>query len=142
MNGLRHGIFAHRILNAAEQQEYDAVVARLQKDFALNDSSDAIAVEVMAVALIRYARAMKDGNDDGAEKLDRIVRSHLKDLKATKIVREGETPSISTTPAEWAAALLEEVKATRKAGRKGKARAKADDGKASNADGTQKEPQI
>jgi len=37
-----------------------------------------------------------------------MIRCHLKDLKATKIAREGEEPKgPETTPAEWASALLE-----------------------------------
>ena len=36
-----------------------------------------------------------------------MIRCHLKDLKATKIAREGEEPKgPETTPAEWASSLL------------------------------------
>jgi hypothetical protein len=39
-----------------------------------------------------------------------MIRCHLKDLKATKIAREGEEPKgPETTPAEWATALLEKL---------------------------------
>lgn len=115
---------------------------RVRKDFALNDSSDVIAVEAMAMAFIRYGRAMKEGNADAAEKLDRIVRSHLKDLKATKVAREGGAPTLKTTPAEWATQLLEDVKAADKAARKGGRRGGTGDQEAADADGTREEPQI
>jgi hypothetical protein len=39
-----------------------------------------------------------------------MIRCHMKDLKTTKIAREGEEPKGSqTSPAEWASALLEKV---------------------------------
>ena len=39
-----------------------------------------------------------------------MIRCHLKDLKATKIAREGEAArGPETTPAEWATALLEKL---------------------------------
>jgi hypothetical protein len=39
-----------------------------------------------------------------------MIRCHMKDLKTTKIAREGEEPQgPQTSPAEWAAALLEKV---------------------------------
>ncbi len=45
-----------------------------------------------------------------AESLDRMIRCHMKDLKTTKIAREGEEPKgPQTSPAEWASALLEKV---------------------------------
>ena len=51
-----------------------------------------------------------NGDMDAAEKLDRMTRCHLKDLKATKIAREADIPSgPETTPAEWATALLEKL---------------------------------
>ncbi|HPD18019.1 MAG TPA: HGGxSTG domain-containing protein [Planctomycetota bacterium] len=142
LNNLQHGIFARRILDAEEQERFDAVVERVQKDFALNRSSDVIAVEAMGLAFVRYGRAMKEGNADAAEKLDRIVRAHLKDLKATKVAREGGAPTLKTTPAEWATQLLEDVKAADKAARKGGKRATPGDQEAADADGTQEEPQI
>ena len=70
-------------------------------------------------------RAQIEGNTDAAEKLDRMIRCHMKDLKTTKIAREGEEPKgPQTSPAEWAAALLEKVaeaanaSATKTSGRK------------------------
>jgi len=142
LNNLKHGIFANRILDAEEQERFDAVVERVRKDFPLNSSSDVIAVEAMGMAFIRYCRAMREGNADAAEKLDRIVRGHLKDLKATKIAREGGAPTLKTTPAEWATQLLEDVKAADKAARRAGKPDPVDDQEAADADGTREEPQI
>lgn len=117
LNALTHGFFAKRILNEDEQRLFDGIVAHLHADFVLNESSDLIAVEAIGLALVQYSRAMQAGNAQAAETFDRMVPSHLKDLKATKIAREGEAVSLQTTPAEWATALLEEIR-----GRRGKPR--------------------
>lgn len=142
LNGMVHGIYVPRIMDAEEEQIHDIFIEAIRRDFELNYSSDEISVRMAALAFVQYVRAMKAADAKGADVFDGIVLRHLKTLKATKIVREGETPEIKTTPADWASALLEEVKAARKAGRKGKKRAKADHGKASDADRTPKEPQI
>ena len=55
------------------------------------------------------------GDWDAAERLDRMIRCHLKDLKATKIAREGDAAQgPETTPAEWATALLEKLAESQK----------------------------
>lgn len=66
----------------------------------------------MAMAFLKYSHAVKKGHHQAAESFDRIVRGHLKNLKATKIDRESSTPQKpKTTPAEWAADLLERCRA-------------------------------
>ena len=107
-NALKHGAYAGRILNDEEQQVFDDVVAAFRRDFSLNDSSDVVALEAMAMSYIQYVRAADAGNAQAAETFDRVLRHHLRDLKATKLSREGETTGPQTTPAEWAAALLED----------------------------------
>jgi hypothetical protein len=54
-----------------------------------------------------------------------MIRCHMKDLKTTKVSREGEEPTgPRTSPSEWAAALIEKVsevaekKSAKKAARK------------------------
>jgi len=142
LNGMVHGAYVKRVLNEDEQRIHDDFLARLHADFTLNDSSDEIAVRMAAISYVQFLRAQEAGKEEAANIQARIVRESLKDLKATKITREGEGLDIKTTPAEWAAALLEEVKAARKAGRKGKKPPKADDKETSDADRTPKEPQI
>jgi hypothetical protein len=52
-------------------------------------------------------RSIQEGNMDAAQKLDTMIRAHMKDLKATKITREADQPKgPQTTPADWAAELL------------------------------------
>ena len=113
-NALRHGIYADRFLSDEERPLFDAIIAQLHEDFVFNKSSDFMQVELVAVYFLKLGRAQEAGDWDAAEKLDRMIRCHLKDLKATKIAREGEEPKgPETTPAEWATALLEKLAGVR-----------------------------
>ena len=104
-NRLRHGIFADRCLTPEEKVMFDAIIDRLNQDFEFNKSSDFLQVELVGVYSVKLVRAQIEGNTDAAEKLDRMIRCHMKDLKTTKIAREGEEPKgPQTSPAEWAAA--------------------------------------
>jgi hypothetical protein len=110
-NALRHGIYADRFLSEDEQPLFAAIIAQLHEDFVFNKSSDFMQVELVAVYFLKLGRAQLAGDWDAAEKLDRMIRCHLKDLKATKIAREGEEArGPETTPAEWATALLEKMR--------------------------------
>lgn len=125
-NRLKHGIFADRILNAEEKVMFDALIEQLCDDFVFNKSSDFIQVELIGVYSVKLVRAQMAGDADTAEKLDRMIRCHMKDLKTTKIAREGEEPQAPTTsPAEWAAALLEKVSDKKTAGKTTASRKKA-----------------
>lgn len=109
-NRLKHGIFADRCLNEDEKIMFDSLIDKLYLDFQFNKSSDFLQVELVGIYSVKLVRAQVEGNTDAAEKLDRMIRCHMKDLKTTKIAREGEEPKGSqTSPAEWASALLEKV---------------------------------
>ena len=109
-NALKHGIYADRFLTPEERVVFDAIIEQLHQDFVFNKSSDFMQVELVAVYFLKLERAQEAGDWDAAERLDRMIRCHLKDLKATKIAREGEEPKgAETTPAEWATALLERL---------------------------------
>jgi len=107
-NSLQHGIYANRFLSDEERSLFDALIAKLRADFKFNESSDFIQVELVAIYFLKLGRAQEAGDWDAAQKIDQMLRCHLKDLKATKIAREGEEPKgPETTPAEWASALLQ-----------------------------------
>lgn len=109
-NKLKHGIYADRFLSEEEKKLFDVIIEQLQDDFIFNKSSDFLQVELVGVYFVKLGRAQEIGDHDAAEKLDRMIRCHLKDLKTTKIVREGTEPKLpETTPAEWATALLEKL---------------------------------
>jgi len=139
LNGMTHGAYVKRVLNEEEQRIHDGFIARIRGDFTLNDSSDEIAVEMAAISYIQFLRAQKAGNEDAANVQARIVRDSLKDLKATKITREGETKGLTTTPAQWAAELIQEVcKASIEDDGKGEKDATDKPGKARDADRAEK----
>jgi hypothetical protein len=107
---LTHGIFADRCLTPEEKVMFDVIIERLNQDFVFNKSSDFLQVELVGVYSVKLVRAQIEGNTQAAESLDRMIRCHMKDLKTTKIAREGEEPKgPQTSPAEWASALLEKV---------------------------------
>jgi len=89
---------------------FDSIIEKLHEDFQFNKSSDFLQVELVGIYSVKLVRAQIEGNTQAAESLDRMIRCHMKDLKTTKIAREGEEPKGSqTSPAEWASALLEKV---------------------------------
>ncbi len=107
---LKHGIFADRCLTPEEKVMFDSIIEKLHGDFQFNKSSDFLQVELVGIYSVKLVRAQIEGNTQAAESLDRMIRCHMKDLKTTKIAREGEEPKGSqTSPAEWASALLEKV---------------------------------
>jgi hypothetical protein len=110
LNSLKHGIFADRCLTPEEKQVFDVIIERLHEDFQFNKSSDFLQVELVGVYSVKLVRAQMEGNSQAAESLDRMIRCHMKDLKTTKIAREGEEPKgPQSSPAEWAAELLDKV---------------------------------
>lgn len=110
INCLKHGAYANRFLTAEEQNVFHDLVGRLREDFSFNASSDFVQVELASIYFLKIGRALEQDNIEAAHKLDQMLRGHLKDLKATKIAREGEEPKgTETTPAEWATALLEKL---------------------------------
>ncbi len=109
-NRLKHGIFADRCLTPEEKLMFDIIIDQLHQDFQFNKSSDFIQVELVGVYSVKLVRAQMEGNTQAAESLDRMIRCHMKDLKTTKVAREGEAPKgPKTSPSDWAAALLEKV---------------------------------
>ena len=115
LHRMSHGIWANQCLNDEERELFQEIIAHLYQDFVFNKSSDFMQVELVAVYSVKLVRAQMNGDIDASEKLDRMIRCHLKDLKATKIAREGEAPKgPETSPAEWATTLLEKLADSRK----------------------------
>jgi len=108
-NNLQHGVYANRFLGDEDRPLFDALISKLRADFKFNESSDFIQVELVAMYFLKLGRAQESGDWDIAQKIDQMLRGHLKDLKATKIAREGDEPrGPETTPAEWASSLLQQ----------------------------------
>lgn len=107
LNPMRHGIFANRCLDEEERVLFREVIDSLYQDFEFNRSSDFIQIEFIGINTVKYMRAVAEGNMDAAQKLDGMIRANMKDVKMTKIAREGDQPKgPQSTPADWAADLL------------------------------------
>ncbi len=107
LNPMRHGIFANRCLDEEERALFREVIDSLYQDFEFNRSSDFIQIEFIGINTVKYMRAVAEGNMDAAQKLDSMIRANMKDVKMTKIAREGDQPKgPQSTPADWAADLL------------------------------------
>jgi len=110
-NNLKHGVYANRFLSEEEKPIFNKLIEELHQDFVFNKSSDFMQVELVAVYFLKLGRAQEAGDWEAAERIDRMLRCHLKDLKTTKISREGDEPrGPGTTPAEWATALIEKLR--------------------------------
>lgn len=110
-HNFRHGIFSNSFLTEEERSQFQAIISQLYQDFVFNKSSDFYQVEIVALYMLKLRRAMELEDYDSAEKLDRLLRAHLRELKTTKLTREGDKPAgPETSPAEWATALLEKAR--------------------------------
>jgi len=100
------GGVAECLFRAEERQQFDAIVGRLRRQLALSEASDETVVTSIAAALTRYRRAVEEGHADAAIMLSLIVRSHLKDLRATRALRGAEASMRKRSLARWATWLL------------------------------------
>jgi len=117
-NGRKHGVYVTNFLNDEERRSFEAILARLQNDFEFNESSDLIQAELVAIYFLRLDRAQALGDFDAAAKIDGLIRAHFKDLKTTKLAREGDQPKKAEgTPADWATKVLEKARLNRKKGK-------------------------
>lgn len=80
-NRLRHGIYANRFFSEEEQAVYENVIGSLRDDYPLSESSDFVQVELAAIYLLKLGRAMEHKDYYAAQKLDSMLRGHLKDLR-------------------------------------------------------------
>ena len=127
LNPMRHGIFANRCLDDEERVLFREVIDSLYADFSFNRSSDFIQIEFIAINTVKYMRAIAANNMDAAQRLDTMIRSNMKDVKMTKISREGDQAQApQTTPADWAADLLKKSGGGKRVVKKRKKKAAAD----------------
>lgn len=116
---IKHGVLANSILSIQERDLFYGLIARFEKDYELNESADFMQVELVTLYFLQLGRAIKVKDWENAERIDRTMRGHLREMKATKRGREGDTVPASTmqSPAEYATAILERVAAAQAAGR-------------------------
>lgn len=117
-NALRRGIHANRFLGDEERALFKAIIFHLYQAFAPGTPGDRMQAELVATDCLKLGRAQVAGDWDAAERLDRMLRCHLRRLKASRIARE-RVPSKKrvATPAEWAVALLEKINGNARGGK-------------------------
>lgn len=107
---LQHGVFANRFMSECEREVFEGMMARFYANYELNESADFIQLEFAGIYMLKLARAILAEDWETAAKVDGLLRANLKDLKATKQMREGEKPTALFSPAEWATELLERAR--------------------------------
>jgi uncharacterized protein YjcR len=117
-NAMRYGAYVNKILDEEELVIFKEFYKLMHEDFILNRSSDRMSAELACIYFVKLTRAVNSGNAEAIYKMDLLVRNQLKDLKATKDKREGDTINIKTSPAEWATKLLERVQQANELARK------------------------
>lgn len=107
---VRRGLYADRLLSLGEGELYDEVIRGLRRDFA--DTPNALHMELAAVYSVKMIRAQDTADWEQTERFDRMMHSHLKELKAAKRKQDAREPERSgDTPAERATALVEALRA-------------------------------
>jgi hypothetical protein len=109
-NAMTYGAYVNKLLDDKEKVIFEEFYTLLHDDFVLNKSSDRMSAELACMYFVKLTRAIESGNAEAIYKMDLLVRNQLKDLKATKDKREGDTGGLQTTPAEWMSELLAEYR--------------------------------
>lgn len=119
-NSRTRGVYVSNFQDEKEHRSFESILERLHGDFEFNESSDLLQAELVAIYFLRLDRAQAVGDFDAAAKIDVLIRAHLKDLKTTKLAREGDQPKrAESSPADWATKVLEKARLNRKKGRAG-----------------------
>lgn len=89
----------------ADQELFESVLAGLQAEFTLNNSSDMINLEMLATYYVKWRRAVEAGNDKLAASFDGLVQRNLAALQVTRSTRPtGE--STFRSPADISADIM------------------------------------
>ncbi len=103
LNSKIHGIYSQRLFNREEKLAFKRIMARFEILFPGN-----LRCEFMAIAVIQLLRAIEQENLDAYERIDRILRHHLKELVAPRrAVKEEKKPKSYKFTAEEQAKILE-----------------------------------
>ena len=90
-----------------EKELMKMTMEAIDEDFDLNESTDRMQAQMAAYYFTQWVMATKRRNLELAAAHDNLLQKNLKSLKATRDIRDGVEIKVST-PAEWAADLLEE----------------------------------
>lgn len=112
LNGLKHGAYVKKLLNDEEKEIFRFALDAIHNDFELNHSTDLMQASMAAFYFTKWHCAIMGNADAAIGNFDVLFRKQLEALKATRAQRDNSTGP-TTTPAEWAAALLVRVEDTR-----------------------------
>jgi transposase len=108
----RCGLYADRMLRLGERDLYNEIIKNLRDDYAAITNTHALHLELAAVYYVKLVGAQTDADWEQAERFDRMMQSHLKELKAAKKKQESQRGrKTGDTPAERAAAIVEALRA-------------------------------
>ena len=109
LNGLKHGAYVKKMLTDEEKAIFEELLAAIHRDFDLNESTDLAQASMAAFYYAKWHCAVLGNADAAVGNYDVLFRKQLECLKTTRAQRDsGSGPT--TTPAEWAVALLARVK--------------------------------
>jgi len=108
-NALKHGAYVKKMLSDEEKVIFEELLASIHRDFDLNESTDLAQASMAAFYYAKWHCAVLGNADAAVGNYDVLFRKQLECLKTTRAQRDsGSGPT--TTPAEWAVALLARVK--------------------------------
>ena len=112
-NAITSGIYANQFLTQEEEDFFDTSVANFINEEKLTLQTDITQAKAAILYHMKTLRALETNNTQAAADLDRMYRSHLKGLKATRETRGEEkvTSSHKLTPAEAAVMILDNARA-------------------------------
>ena len=109
LHGLKHGAYVKRLLNDEDRELFNSTIEAIHQDFDLNKSTDQMQAVMAAFYFTRWFRAIEGKADAAIGNFDVLFRKQLECLKTTRAQRDTNT-GLTTTPAEWAVALLARVR--------------------------------
>jgi len=109
---LEPGFLAFDILNKEERDAFLGMIGDMYEEFNPDSSTEYYEIELVAMCMILFSRTMKSGSLEAVAAVDRMIRLHLNNLRTGgPVARQWwSKPERGTTPAEWAASLVERVR--------------------------------
>lgn len=109
LNALKHGAYVKKMLTDEEKAIFEDALAAIHRDFDLNESTDLMQASMAAFYYAKWHCAVLGNANAAIGEFDVLFRKQLECLKTTRVQREVNIGP-TTTPAEWAVALLARVR--------------------------------
>lgn len=109
LNALKHGAYVKKMLTDEEKEIFEDALAAIHRDFDLNESTDLMQASMAAFYYAKWHCAVLGNANAAIGEFDVLFRKQLECLKTTRVQRDVNMGP-TTTPAEWAVALLARVR--------------------------------